>query len=150
MLSEALRMDVTTTGGAAVTVVPPVLTETLPLPATPIPTEEPDIFVSPEGHPTFNAWLLNLLLLLGGAWLAYWIASQIKGGREAVRWSLCVLLGGLASYNYIALGMPGVSGWVAAQGMFGILVFTLGGQILGGLAAALWNRRSNALKSQSG
>jgi beta-N-acetylhexosaminidase len=149
VVSEALRMDVTLAGGAAVTVVVPVLTETIVTEPPPLPTEEPDPFVSKQGRPTFNAWLLNLLLLAGGAALAYWVASRIKGGREGVRWSLCVLLGGLVAYNYVALGMPGVTSWTISQGMFGILLFTMGGQVIGALAAAWWGRRSSASRSQS-
>jgi hypothetical protein len=137
-------------GGAAVTVIVPVLTGTVVTAVPATPTPEPDPFLSTQGHPTFNAWLLNLLLLVGGAALAYWVASRIKGGREGVRWSLCVLLGGLVAYNYIALGMPGAESWTTSQGMFGILVFTMGGQVLGALAAALWGRRASASRSQSG
>jgi beta-N-acetylhexosaminidase len=150
VVSEALRMDVSLAGGAAVTVIVPVLTGTVVTAVPATPTPEPDPFLSRQGHPTFNAWLLNLLLLVGGAALAYWVASRIKGGREGVRWSLCVLLGGLVAYNYIALSMPGAESWTTSQGMFGILVFTMGGQVLGALAAALWGRRSSASRSQSG
>jgi beta-N-acetylhexosaminidase len=149
LVSEALRMDVSLAGGAAVTVIVPVLTQSMVTEIPPVPTEEPHIFVSRDGYPTFNAWLLNLLLLVGGAVLAYWVASRIKGGREGVRWSLCVLLGGLAAYNYVALGLPGTVRWITQQGMFGILLFTVGGQLLGAAGAAWWQRRTSASRSQS-
>ena len=149
-VSEALRMDVSSTGRAAVTVIVPVLTETEPPPPTPMPTQQLDRWVNEQGYPRFSAWLLNVLLLLGGAWLAYWAASRIVGGRGGVRWSLCVLLGGLAAYNYIVLGLPGIQKWTTAQGIYGILLFTFAGEIAGALAAALWGRRSSASKSQQG
>lgn len=144
VVSEALRMDVSLGGSAAVTVVAPVLTVVPVTPEPPTPTPIPDTYVTPEGYPRFNAWLLALLMLTGGAWLVFVVVSRIRGGREGVRWSLCVLLGGLAAYNYIALGLPGVQGWTADRGMAGILLFTLGGQALGALAAAAWARRTNA------
>ena len=150
VVSEALRMDVSLAGGAAVTVVVPVLTETPVTETPPPPTPRPDPYVSPEGYPKFSAWLLELLMLVGVAWLAYGVASRLRGGREGVRWSLCVLVGGLLAYNYIALGLPGVQGWTAERGMAGILAFTLGGQLLGVIAATIWSRRISASKSQSG
>ncbi len=150
VVSEALRMDVSLAGGAAVTVVVPVLTETPVTETPPPPTPQPDPYVSAEGYPKFNAWLLELLMLAGGAWLAFLAVSRIRNGREGVRWSLCVLVGGLLAYNYIALGLPGVQNWTASEGMGGILAFTLGGQLLGAIAAAVWSRRANASKSQSG
>lgn len=150
VVSEALRMDVSLAGSAAITVVAPVLTEIVVTATPPAPTPIPDTYISPEGYPKFSAWLLELLMLAGGAGLAFWSVSRIRGGREGVRWSLCVLLGGLAAYNYIALGLPGVQAWTASQGMAGIVAFTLAGQMVGAIAAALWSRRTSASKSQSG
>jgi beta-N-acetylhexosaminidase len=150
VVSEALRMDVSSTGRAAVTVIVPVLTQTILVPPTPAPTQVVNRWMTEEGYPRFSAWLLNILLLLGGAWLAYWAASRILGGREGVRWSLCVLLGGLAAYNYIALGLPGIQQWTAAEGIYGVLIFTFVGELAGALAAGLWGRRASASKSQQG
>ncbi|HEY6073860.1 MAG TPA: hypothetical protein VIV15_10805 [Anaerolineales bacterium] len=148
VVSESLRMDVSLAGGAAVTVVVPVLTQAAITEPPPVPTEKPDVYISPEGYPRFSAWLLNLLLLAGGAFLAFWAASRIRGAREGVRWLLCVLVGGLLAYNYIALGFPGLQDWVARQGMYGILMFTFGGEMLGAIGAAIWGRRASASKSQ--
>jgi len=150
VVSEALRMDVTLAGGAAVTVVVPVLTQTLMTEPPPVPTQQEDPWVNSSGYPRFSAWLLNLILLLGGAWLAYWAVSRIRGGREGVRWSLFVLLGGLVAYNYLALGLPGATNWMTGQGMFGILVLTFCGELLGAVAAAVRARRANGSKSQEG
>jgi hypothetical protein len=150
VVSEALRMDVSATGRAAVTVIVPVLTQTILVPPTPAPTQQIDPWVTEEGYPRFSAWLLNFLLLVGGAWLAYWGSSRILGGREGVRWSLCVLLGGLAAYNYLALGLPGIQRWTGAEGIYGILIFTFVGELAGALAAGLWGRRASASRSQQG
>jgi predicted permease len=106
--------------------------------------------VNNSGYPRFNAWLLTLILLVGGAWLTYWAVSRLMGGREGVRWSLFVLLGGLTAYNYLALGLPGARDWTAAQGVFGVLVLTFCGELVGVFAAALRRRRTNVSKSQEG
>ncbi|MGE5248724.1 MAG: glycoside hydrolase family 3 N-terminal domain-containing protein [Bacteroidota bacterium] len=148
VVSEALRMDVSPSGASAVTVVVPVLTQTVVTEPTPVPTQTLDPWVTPEGYPRFNAWLLTVLLLAGGAWLAYWAVSRIQSGREGVRWSLCVLLGGLLAYNYLALGLPGVQNWAALRSGFGILAFTFAGEAAGALAAGLWGRRASASRSQ--
>jgi beta-N-acetylhexosaminidase len=150
VVSATLRLDVSLAGGAAVTVVVPVLTETIEPEPTPIPTQPEDRWVNNSGYPRFNAWLLTLILLVGGAWLTYWAVSRLMGGREGVRWSLFVLLGGLTAYNYLALGLPGARDWTAAQGVFGVLVLTFCGELVGVFAAALRRRRTNVSKSQEG
>jgi hypothetical protein len=127
----------------------PVLTETVITEPTPVPTPKPDPWVTAEGYPRFSAWLLSVLLLAGGAWLAYWVVSSLRGGREAVRWSLCVVLGGLVAYNYVALGLPGVQEWMSVQGLFGVLSLMLVGEAAGALVAGLWGRFSVS-RSQRG
>jgi hypothetical protein len=52
-----------------------------------------------------------------------------------------VILGGLASYNYLALGFPGAAGWVASGGgAFSILILTFAGEVIGLVGAWVWWR----------
>lgn len=147
-ISNGLRMDVTVAGGAAVIVVVPVLTEETVAPTpTPVIVVEENNFVTPAGYPRFNAWFIAVLLLLGGAWLTYWAVSSLRGGRDGVRWALCVFLGGLAAYNYLALGLPGSQVWATERGMIGILLLTFMGEWVGALGAWIWTRRASASKS---
>lgn len=148
-ISNALRMDVTVAGGAAVTVVVPVLTGTVEPTPTPEVVVIENEFVTLAGYPRFNAWVITMLLLLAGAWLAYWAVSSLRGGRDGVRWALCVLLGGVAAYNYLALGLPGSQTWATERGIIGILLVTFIGEWIGALSAWIWTRRANASKSQS-
>jgi len=145
-LSKILGMDVTLAGGAAVTVVTPVLTGSVEPTPTPTLVTPENNFITPAGYPRFNAWVIAMLLLLAGAWLAYWTVSSLRGGRDGVRWALCVLLGGVAAYNYLALGFPGSQDWANGHGMIGILLITFVGEWVGALGAWLWTRRVSASK----
>ncbi len=149
-LSEVLRMDVSSVGSAAVTVIIPVLTETvLPPQATAVPQEQ-DEFVTSEGRPRFTAWMLSVLLLALGSWLAYWTIGHLEDVRTGLRWALCILLGGLLAYNYLALGLPGSSNWLLERGVFGILLFTFLGEVSGLIIAWIWTLRTSASKSRAG
>ena len=139
-ISEVLQFDASD-AGVAVTVVVPVI-GTTPEIVVPTPTVvvENDL-VSPEGYPRIGVWMLVLLALTGGAVLTYWAVSGLVATRWGLRFALCVLVGGLLAYNYLALGFPGVAEWIASVGgAFGILLLTFGGEALGVLAAWVWMR----------
>ncbi len=140
VLSEVLQFDASNEG-AAVTVVVPQVTVTME-PATPTVTVVPENdLVSPEGYPRIGVWLLVLLALFGGALLAYWAVSRIFSPRWGLRWALCILIGGLLGYNYLALGFPGAAEWIASDaGAFGVLTLTFIGEIVGSIAAWAWMR----------
>jgi beta-N-acetylhexosaminidase len=128
--------------GAAVTVVAPtqIITPTLQTTptVTPTPTPENDL-VSPEGHPRVGIWLLVMLAVVGGAVLMFWAVSRLVSPRWGLRWALCVFLGGLAAYNYLALDFPGAAEWIATSaGAFGVLLLTFAGQLIGSLGAWVW------------
>jgi len=128
--------------GAEVTVVSP----TPPTTATPglvtptaIPTPDRGQLISPEGYPLLGMWLLVLLGLVGGAALMFWAVSRIVSLHWGLRWALSVFLGGLLAYNYLALGLPGATEWIASSaGAFGVLVLIFAGQVLGALGAWIW------------
>lgn len=150
VLSEVLQFDASNEG-AAVTVVVPMITVT-PIPPTATMTLPPESdLISREGRPRIGVWLLVLLALFGGAVLAYWAMSRISSPRWGLRWALCVIIGGLLGYNYLALGLPGAAEWIANDGgAFGVLVLTFAGEILGVAAALLWMLWSNASTSREG
>jgi beta-N-acetylhexosaminidase len=127
--------------GAAVTVVVPTVTLA---PATPtVVTATPVVvsgdLVTPEGYPRLGAWLLVMLAVIGGALLTFWAMSRIVSLRWGLRWALCVFVGGLLAYNYLALGFPGAADWIASSaGAFGVLLLTFAGEIVGSLGAWVW------------
>ena len=142
-LSETLRLDISDEGiAAAVTIIPPALQETVePTPtiaSTPIPETSPYL---DEGKLRFGAWLIALLLWIFGAWIAYLAGKNTKSTRWGLRWALSTLLGGLAAYNYLAIGLLGTED-IVAQGITSLIIFVLFGEVLGWLAGWIWMRRS--------
>src|SRR5215207_5279141 len=128
--SGLLRFD-SSNEGAAVTVVVPTVSATPTIPILPTFTAIPENdLVTLEGYPRVGVWLLVLLAVLGSAMLMFWAVSRIISPRWGLRWALCCFLGGLAAYNYLALGMPGAAEWVASgAGAAGVLLITFIGQI---------------------
>ena len=126
--------------GAAVTVVVPTVSATPTIPILPTSTAIPENdLVTLEGYPRVGVWLLVLLAVFGGALLTFWGVSRIVSPRWGLRWALCCFVGGLAAYNYLALGLPGAAQWIASgAGAAGVLLMTFIGETLGALAAWVW------------
>ena len=139
VISEVLQFDASSEGTVAVTVVVPQVTASPePVLPTPTPTQESDL-VTREGYPRLGVWLLVLLAIFGGALLSYWAVSRIVSTRWGLRWALCVFLGGLLAYNYLALGFPGAVEWLADEaGAFGVLILTFAGELIGAVVAWIW------------
>jgi beta-N-acetylhexosaminidase len=136
--SVVLRIDASDEGAAVVIVTPQVTTTPAPMTPTATPTPVSDLITS-EGYPRIGVWLLVLLALFGGALLSYWAVSRIVSTQWGLRWALCIFLGGLLAYNYLALGFPGAANWIASKaGPFGVLVLTFAGETLGAVVAGIW------------
>ncbi|MCI0554681.1 MAG: hypothetical protein L0287_27350 [Anaerolineae bacterium] len=149
VISDVLQFD-SSNEGAAVTIVPvATTTPTMVLPTlTPTPQSP---LISPEGYPRVGVWLLVLLAVFGGALLMFWAVSRIVSPRWGLRWALCVLLGGLLAYNYLALGLPRAAEWIASgAGAYGVLFLTLIGEALGALVAWVWMKVFSEPMSQAG
>jgi hypothetical protein len=96
-------------------------------------------------------WLLVMLAVIGGSILMFWAVSRIVSPRWGLRWALCVFLGGLAAYNYLALGFPGATEWIASSsGAFGVLILTFAGELVGALGAWIWMQILSAPRSREG
>lgn len=149
LISGAIRFDASNVL-AAVTVVVPMVTTT-PIPATATVTLPPESdLISRDGYPRVGVWLLVLLALFGGALLAYWAVSRIFSPRWGLRWALCIFIGGLLGYNYLALGFPRAAEWIASDGgAFGVLVITFLGEIIGIVVAWMWMRWFSEPKSRA-
>jgi beta-N-acetylhexosaminidase len=140
--SVVLQIDVSPGQAAAVTVIAPTPVETLANTPPPEPTatqtQSGTILLTADGLPLFPSWLLAMVLLVVSGVMAFFSFNQIRSTKLALRWTFCIVLGGLASYNYAALGLPGSKMWIGANGFTGILVMMLVGMGLGLLAAWLW------------
>jgi hypothetical protein len=140
VVSNVLQITASNEGAAVTVVSPSPQVTSTPGPVTPTATPMPESdLVSPEGYPRVGIWLLVMLAVIGGAALVFWAVSRIVSPRWGLRWALCVLLGGLAAYNYLALGFPGATEWIASSaGAFGVLVLTFAGELIGALGAWIW------------
>jgi beta-N-acetylhexosaminidase len=150
--SVVLQFDASNEGAVVITVVP-TFTATI---ETPQPTSTPVVvdngqLISLEGYPRVGMWLLVMLAIIGGAALIFWAVSRLVSTRWGLRWALCVFLGGLLAYNYLALGLPGATDWIAdSAGAFGVLVLTFAGQLLGALGAWVWMQVLSGPTSREG
>jgi hypothetical protein len=137
-ISEVLQIDASEVAAPVIIVTPAVTFTPTPILPTATPTPINDL-ITPEGYPRIGVWLLVLLAVIGSAVLSFWAVSRIISTRWGLRWALCIFLGGLLAYNYLALGFPGAADWVAGRsGAFGVLLLTLIGETLGGIAAWVW------------
>ncbi len=140
VISEVLQLDVSQSGAVAVTVVVPELTQSLEPTAEAEVVEEVNPYVSDEGFPRFSAWLIAMLVILSSAWISYLLAIRMTNRRSAFRWALGILLGGLLSYNFLALGLFGLTNWTVGSGLSGVVIFVILGELIGFVGGWLWSR----------
>ena len=142
--SVVLQIDVTPGQTSAVTVIAPtpvVTVSSTPLPeSTPTLSQGGKVDFTADGFPLLPSWLLAMVMLVVSAGMAFLGFSQIRSTQWALRWTVCVVLGGLVAYNYAALGLPGSKALVELNGFAAILIMMLIGMGLGLLGAWLWER----------
>jgi beta-N-acetylhexosaminidase len=149
VISEVIQFDASNEGAAVTVVVPSVTAIVETVTPTPTPVVVENDLVTPEGYPRVGIWLLVMLAVVGGAILMFWAVSRIVSPRWGLRWALCVFLGGLAAYNYLALGFPGATDWIATSaGAFGVLILTFAGEVIGSLGAWIWMQFLSGPRSQ--
>jgi beta-N-acetylhexosaminidase len=151
MVSNVVQMKATGDEGF----VPVIITPTSPITNTPepmVPTATPapeSDLITPEGYPRVGIWLLVMLAEIGGAVLVFWAVSTTVSRRWALRWALCVFLGGMLAYNYLAFGFPGAKEWIASSaGAFGVLILTFAGEAIGALGAWAWMQIPSGSRSR--
>jgi hypothetical protein len=88
--------------------------------------------------------MVGMLFLLAAASFTFLVASRMRPLRWVLRWTLCAFLGGLAAYNYAALGLPGSAQWLAEAGFVALIWMMLLGIGVGLLAAFIWEGRERA------
>jgi hypothetical protein len=82
------------------------------------------------------------VILIVSAGITFLSVSQMRSVQWSIRWTICLILGGLAAYNYAAFGLPGSQSSIDEFGFSAILIMLLVGMGLGLLAAWIWEKRS--------
>lgn len=126
--------------------VTPTATE-MPTP-TPTPTQIVDEPTQPE-NPRFGDWLLALLLTGGIGGVNIGLAKKIQSLRWSVRSAFLTTIGGLLAYTYMAAGLPGSQGLIAAWGTWSILGITFLGTLTGAGSMWLWHIYTTRPRSRS-
>lgn len=141
VISEVLQLDVSQSGAVAVTVVVPELTQSIEsTPEAPV-EEEVDPYISEDGFPRFSSWVIAMFVILISAGVAYMVTIRVANRRSALRWALGVLLGGLLAYNFLSLGLFGITNWMISSGVSGVVTFVVLGELLGFVGGWFWSRR---------
>jgi len=142
VVSEVLQLDVSQTGSVAVTVVVPEFTlqpGALTSAAPNVP-QETGAAQAPS-RPGISAWFLSMVLLGMSGLAGFWLGDRLESRRTGMQWALGISLGGLIAYDYMVLGMPGASAWLAGSGVAGMVGLVLVGGLAGLGVMAVWSRR---------
>jgi hypothetical protein len=84
-------------------------------------------------------WFLSLLVITVGAALSFFVAFLWQRSvLWSLRWGLCVVMGGLLSYLYLAVSLPGGISWVQRNSTGGIIGIAAIGILGGWLVGLVW------------
>jgi beta-N-acetylhexosaminidase len=151
MTSLILQLDVTNTGGFSISLATateisqPTMTPTITPTATPVVTSPLKL-----GYPGFGGWASMVFVLGAMGLFAYWVGDRFASRRWGVRSSMCVILGGLLTYSYLAMRLPGATVFLRENGWPGIVEMVMAGALIGAVGAFLWFRVVRESKTQSG
>jgi beta-N-acetylhexosaminidase len=107
----------------------PTLTPTLaptPVIVTPVPTIQ------------FKDWLLAILITSSVSIMNFWLVNYKNGLRWGVRGAFLAIIGGLLTYSYLSIGLPGSQNLIETNGTWGVLGITFIGAVVGGSVLWLW------------
>ncbi len=142
--SDKLQLDITGADAAVITAIVPTSIPTDTPSPTPTLTPTPTVTPTPEPPPPpslmVGDWVIALAVTLGCAALGFWLGLRFFLVRWAIRWALCVVIGGLLAFNYLALDFPGSQSLIS-RGVTSTTVWvTLIGVAMGGLAGWGWHK----------
>ena len=111
----------------------PTITSTPTPQSTTIPVNVPN-----QGNVNFGDWLVALIVtvLISGA--NYWLINLKSGLRWGVRAALLPLIGGMFTYVYLAINMPGSKSMIEQMGTWGVMLFVIIGAAIGAGAVWVW------------
>jgi hypothetical protein len=142
LTSVVLQLNVSTEGFTVTVVAPTPMNSNTPTPEAILTPEMVTSSPLAHGHPGLGSWFGTMLLLGGLGAFAYWYGKRYISIRWAVRWTLCVVVGGLLAYTYLAVSLPGVAAFLQRSGWLGIMGVVLIGGAVGFGSAYTWRRLS--------
>ncbi len=146
LTSVVMQLDVSAEG-LSVTIVAPTPN------ITPSPTTE--IIITPQvtpvspiqaGYPGIGGWFSMIIVLGGLGSIVFWLGKRFISPHWAVRWGLCIVLGGLLAYTYLATRMPGAEEFLQNNGWWGIMLIVILGAVVGFGAGFVWQQLSTGSK----
>ncbi|MFU8772066.1 MAG: hypothetical protein ACNA8H_06570, partial [Anaerolineales bacterium] len=113
---------------------------------TPTPTSTPDPeeipIDGPQRFPNIGDWFLAVLVTGVFSSSIYLLTTQYTLIQWGFRSALLSTIGGLLSYIYLAVGLPGSKRLLEETGSWGVLGITITGVIIGWIVAWSWQRLS--------
>jgi beta-N-acetylhexosaminidase len=111
----------------------PTQTSTVTPQATTIPVIPPN-----QGGVSFGDWLVALIATVIISGTNYWFSNLKNGLRWGVRSGLIPLIGGMVTYTYLAVNLPGSTSMLEHLGTWGVLLIVLIGAAVGVAAVWIW------------
>jgi hypothetical protein len=101
------------------------------------------------GSVDFGDWLAALIVTAVVSGMSYWIINIKRGLRWGVRAALLPVIGGMFTYTYLAISLPGSEAITQNLGTWGILLITILGALAGVASVFVWQylelRRTKAV-----
>ncbi len=148
--SDTLTINIASDGSSSVYSISPTPQNTPTPTEAPVATptesaaEEAAEALRISGYPTLGEWALGIMVIGLGSTLAFF-GGRIwwKTPRWALRSMLAALIGGLLSYSYLNLGLPGTQQWVLKSGTAFVVEVVVVGMMLGWIGALIWWMRTD-------
>jgi len=148
--SDTLTINIASDGSSSVYSISPTPQNTPTPTEAPVATptesaaEEAAEALRISGYPTLGEWALGIMVIGLGSTLAFF-GGRIwwKTPRWALRAMLAALIGGLLSYSYLNLGLPGTQQWVLKSGTAFVVEVVVVGMMLGWIGALIWWMRTD-------
>ncbi len=100
---------------------------------TAIPVNVPD-----HGNVNFGDWLVTLIVTTIISGVNYWLTNLKSGLRWGIRAALLPLIGGMFTYIYLAINMPGSDSMLKQLGTWGVMLFVIFGAVIGVGVVWIW------------
>jgi hypothetical protein len=82
-----------------------------------------------------------MIMVWSCAYGVYIYGMKTVSVRWGIRWWLATAIGGMLVYLYLAMGLPGTENYFHQTGIWGVILLTFLGALLGWLVGFIWLRR---------